>query len=163
MNGGLTSIVTRGKYVKLALAIIMVMLLSAILSGLIIANVRSIYQASSTISSIGTFKAIGIGVYWDDDSTSRVNEIKWGFLTPGSQKSFTVYICNEGNTPLTLSISASNWNPPIASNYLTLTWSHTGQTVKAGTTIPLTLTLSVSESVTGISSFNFDITAVGKA
>jgi len=163
MNGGLTSIVTRGKYVKLALAIIMVMLLSAILSGLIIANVRSIYQTSSTISSIGTFKAIGIGVYWDDDSTSRVNEIKWGFLTPGSQKSFTVYICNEGNIPLTLSISASNWNPPIASNYLTLTWSHTGQTVKAGTTIPLTLTLSVSESVTGISSFNFDITAVGKA
>jgi hypothetical protein len=157
-----SSIVTRGKAVKLAIAIIMVMLLSVILSGLIIANVRSIYQTSSTISSIGTFKAIGIGVYWDDDSTSRVNAINWGFLMPGSQKSFTVYVCNEGNIPLTLSISASNWRPSIASDYLTLTWSYAGQTVKAGTTIPVTLTLSVSESVTGISSFTFDITAVGK-
>ena len=142
---------------------ILVVLLSAILSGLIIANVRSIYQTSSTISSIGTFKAIGIGVYWNADSTSRVNEIRLGFLTPGSQKSYTVYVCNEGNIPLTLSISASNWNPSIASNYLTLTWSYTGQTVKAGATIPVTLTLSVSESVNGVSSFNFDITAVGKA
>jgi hypothetical protein len=163
VNERLGSVVTRGKSVKLALAMIMVVLLSAILSGLIIANVRSLYQTSSTISSIGTFKAIGIGVYWDDDSTSRVKEIDWGFLAPGSQKSFTVYVCNEGNIALTLSISASNWNPSIASNYLTLTWSYTGQTVKAGATIPVTLTLRVSESVTGVSGFNFDITSVGKA
>lgn len=163
LNERLGAIVTRGKSVKLALSIIMLIFLSAILSGLIIANVRSIYQTSSTISSIGTFKAIGIGVYWNGDSTNRVNEIKWGFLTPGSQKSYTVYVCNEGNTPLTLSISASNWNPSIASNYLTLTWSYAGQTVKAGATIAVTLTLSVSESVNGVSSFNFDITAVGKA
>ena len=141
----------------------MVVLLSAILSGLIIASVRSLYQTSSTISSIGTFKAIGIGVYWDDDSTSRVQEINWGFLTPGSQKSFTVYVCNEGAVPLTLSISSSNWSPSIASNYLTFTWSYAGQTIKAGATIPVTLTLRVSESVTGVSGFNFDITTVGKA
>ena len=155
--------VKQGKLFKLVLAVITLMLLTVILSRLIIVGVSSLYQTSSTISSIGTFKAIGIGVYWDDDSTSRVKEINWGFLTPGSQKSFTVYVCNEGNVALTLSISASDWNPSIASNYLALTWSYTGQTVKAGATIPVTLTLRVNESVTGVSGFNFDITAVGKA
>jgi hypothetical protein len=161
LNDWLSSIIKREKSVKLALAIIAVMLLSAILSGLIIANVRSIYQTSSTISSVGTLKAIGIGVYWNEDSTRRVNAIEWGILQPGAQKSATVYISNEGNIPLTLSISTSNWNPPTASNYLTLTWSHTGQTITAGTTVKVTLTLVVSENITGIRNFNFDITAVG--
>lgn len=146
---------------KLAPAIIAVIFLSAILSGLIIANVRSIYQTSSTISSVGTLKAIGIGVYWDDDLTSKVNAIDWGFLAPGAQKTCTVYLHNEGILPLTLSMSTSNWNPSTASNYLTLTWSYTGQTINAGTTVKVTLTLAVSESITGINNFNFDINAVG--
>jgi hypothetical protein len=161
LNDWLSSIIKREKSVELALAIIAVVLLSTILSGLIIANVRSVYQTSSTISSVGTLKAIGIGVYWDEDSTSRVNAIDWGLLEPGAQTSVTVYIRNEGNIPLTLSISASNWNPPTASNYLTLTWSYTGQTINAGTTVKVTLTLTISESITGINDFNFDITAVG--
>ena len=135
--------------------------LCVLLSGLIIATVRSIYQASSTISSVGTFKAIGIGVYWDSTFTRSVDALDWGSLRPGAQKSFMVYICNEGAVPLTLSISTSNWNPPTASNYLALTWSYTGQTINAGKTVAVTLTLTVSESITGITVFNFDITAVG--
>jgi len=138
-----------------------VIFLSGILSGLIIVTVRSPYETSSTISSVGTLKAIGIGVYWNESLTSRVNVIDWGVLEPSAKKSFTVYIRNEGNLPLTLSVSTSNWNPPTASNYLTLTWSYAGQTINAGATIKVTLTLTVSESITGINNFNFDITAVG--
>jgi len=151
----------RRKVVKLVPAIIAVILLSLILSGLITVAVRSLYQTSSTISSIGTLKAIGIGVYWNDDLTNRVSTINWGYLMPGGQKSFTVYVHNEGIIPLTLSISTSNWNPASASNYMTLTWSHIDQTINAGKTVEVTLTLIVSESITGISSFNFDIIAVG--
>ena len=137
------------------------LLLTVIMSGLIIVGVSSLYQTSSTISSVGTFKAIGIGVYWDEALTSRVDTINWGALEPGTQKSYTIYIRNEGNIPLTLSISTSNWNPPATSNYLTLTWSYSGQVINAATTTPVTLTLAVSESITGINSFGFDITAVG--
>jgi hypothetical protein len=151
----------RRKAVKLLPAIIAVIVLSLILSGLTVASVRSLYETSSTISSVGTLKAIGIGVYWADDLTSRVSTINWGYLVPGGQKSFTIYVHNEGIIPLTLSISASNWNPASASSYLTLTWSQINQPIKAGATVAVTLTLAVSESITGISSFNFDITAVG--
>jgi hypothetical protein len=146
---------------KLMLAIFAVLVLSGILSGFIIANVRSIYQTSSTISSVGTFKAIGIGVYWDNSRTNRVTEINWGLLEPGDKKSFTIYISNEGNAPLTLSMSTSNWNPSSVANYLTLTWSNIGQTINAGVTAQLTLTLTVSPSVSGTNGFSFDITAVG--
>jgi len=137
------------------------MLLVGILSGLIIANVRSLYQTSSTISSVGTFKAVGIGVYWDEDSTRSVNALDWGYLAPGSEKRFTVYISNEGALPLTLSISTSNWNPKTASNYMTLNCNYNGQTLVADKTIPVTITLTVSADITGINTFNFDITAVG--
>jgi hypothetical protein len=153
--------VKQGKLFKLVLAVITLMLLTVILSRLIIVGVSSLYQTSSTISSVGTFKAIGIGIYWDDALTSRVDTISWGALEPGTQKSFTIYIRNEGNMPLTLSISTSNWNPAAVSNYLTLTWSYSGQVINVATTAVLTLTLAVSESITGIYSFGFDITAVG--
>jgi len=160
LNDGLRLIRTRRRPLKLVLVIISVILLCTILSGLVIVNVRSLYQASSTISHVGTLKAIGIDVYWEETLASRVKAIDWGSLEPGAQKSFTVYIRNEGNVPVTLRISASNWSPPAASDYLTLTWRSNDETINAATTIPVTLTLSVSESITGISGFSFDINAL---
>jgi hypothetical protein len=158
----LCTIAKRRKAVKLVLAISAVALLSVILSSLIIVNVRSLYQTSSTISSVGTLKAIGIEVYWDEDLTDKVTTIKWGVLAPGARKAYTIYVSNEGNFPLSLRLSASNWNPPAASNYLTLTWNYlNGQTLKAGEVVGVTLTLAVSESITGIYNFNFEITAEG--
>lgn len=153
--------IKRGKWLKLAPAIIAVLLIAGILSSLLVASVRSLYQTSSTISSVGTFKAIGIGVYWDKDSTRQVTALEWGYLAPGSKKSFTIYISNEGALPLTLSISLSNWSPPQASNYMTLTWNYNSQILNAATTIPVTITLTVSSGITGVNNFNFDITAEG--
>jgi hypothetical protein len=151
----------RRKVVTLILAISAVILLSGILSGFIIANVKSLYQTSNTISSIGTLKAIGIEVYQNKDLTDKVTAIKWGTLEPGATKTYTIYVRNKGNLPLTLSLFTSNWSPQSASNYLTLTWNYNGQTINKGETVQVTLTLTVSPSVTGISRFRFDITATG--
>ena len=148
---------------KLAPATIAVAILCVILSGLIIASVSSLYQTSSTISSVGTLKAIGINVYWNRDLTNKVTAINWGLLTPGSQKSNTFYISNEGILPLTLSLSTSNWKPASASNYITLTWNYYGETLNAGNAIQITFTLTVSENIGEISNFSFDITAEGRA
>ena len=151
----------RRKVVTLMLAISAVILLSGILSGFIIDNVRSLYQTSNTISSVGTLKAIGIEVYQNENLTDRVTMINWGTLESGDTKTYTIYVSNKGNFPLTLSLSTSNWNPPSASNYLTLTWSYRGQAISAGEAVQVTLTLAVSPSITGLSNFGFDITAVG--
>jgi hypothetical protein len=113
-------------------------------------------------SNVGTLKlSVGVGVYSDNSFTNKITTIDWGTLDPGTTKSFSVYIRNEGSSALTLSMSASNWNPSTASNYLTLTWSYTGQTVNSNGYVQVIFTLAVSESITGISSFNFDINLVG--
>jgi hypothetical protein len=156
-------ITKRRKKVTLILAIIAVIFLSGIISGFVIVNVRSLYQTSNTISSVGTLKAIGIEVYENQELTNEATTIKWGTLKPGTSKTYTIYVSNEGNLPLTLSLSTSNWNPSSASNYLTLTWNYNGQTINADDFIQVTLTLTVSSSITGINGFNFDITVTGSA
>ena len=154
-------ITKRRNGVTLILAIIAVIFLSGIISGFVIVNVRSLYQTSNTISSVGTLKAIGIEVYENQELTNEATTIKWGTLKPGTAETYTIYVSNEGNLPLTLRLSTANWNPSSASNYLTLTWNYNGQTINPGDFIQVTLTLTVSSSITGINGFNFDITVTG--
>ena len=176
LNEALRGFVTkRRRMVRLIFAIVAVVLLSGILSGLMLTKVTSNYQTSganpsqvepndqtsSTISNVGSLKVIGIGAYWDDSATNRVNGIDWGILEPGVQKSFVVYFLNEGNFAETLRMSTSNWTPSVASTYLTLGWNYNGQTIKAGENLQVTLTLSVSASITGVTAFDFDIIVVG--
>ena len=125
-------ITKRRNGVTLILAIIAVIFLSGIISGFVIVNVRSLYQTSSTISSVGTLKAIGIEVYENQELTDEATTIKWGTLKPGTAETYTIYVSNEGNLPLTLRLSTANWNPSSASNYLTLTWNYNGQTINVG-------------------------------
>jgi hypothetical protein len=113
--------------------------------------------SETTDSDAGVLKAIGIGAYWDPGLTSKVSTTDWGLLQPGAQKSFTVYVHNEGNSPVTLSLSTSNWTTSTASAYLALTWNYNGQTIGPSAQMQVTLTLTVSSNITGISNFSFDI------
>jgi hypothetical protein len=103
------------------------------------------------------FVTIGVSAYWDSELTDRVNDINELFLSNGTQKSYKLYIFNEGNTGETLSLSTSNWNPPEASSYITLTWNYGGQVINPNTAVPVTLTLTVSPNITEVTYFNFNI------
>jgi cytoskeletal protein RodZ len=116
---------------------------------------------TETISNVGSLKTIDIEAYWDENLTNRVNGINWGLLEPGDQKSFSIYLRNEGNSAVTLSMSASDWNPSAAATYLTLSWDYNGQIIEADKNLQVTLTLSVSANITGITNFSFDIIVVG--
>jgi hypothetical protein len=116
---------------------------------------------TETISNVGSLKTIDIEAYWDASLTNRVNGIDWGALEPGDQKSFSIYFRNKGNSAVTLSESTSNWGPSAAATYLTLSWDYSGQTIEADKNLQVTLTLSVSASITGITNFSFDIIVVG--
>lgn len=124
-------------------------------------QVMSTIQANRTISNAGTVKAIGVGVYWNSDGTNTVTSINWGILEPGSNINRTCYIKNEGNSASTLSMNVTNWNPSNASDYISLNWDYNGQLVNPDQLIPVIFTLSISDSVEGITSFSFDITIVG--
>jgi hypothetical protein len=145
-------------FIKATIAIVTVIFLS----GFLLAQVMSAIQITRTVSNVGTLKlSADIEVYRNKDLTDRMTAIDWGTLKPGATKTYTIYVSNKGNLPLTLSLSTSNWSPPSASNYLTLTWNYNGQTINEGDAVQVILTLTVSPSITGISNFNFDITAEG--
>jgi len=114
-----------------------------------------------TLPNLGTVKAMGVGVYWDSGCSNSVTSVNWGTVEPGSTNDVTVFIRNEGNGAETLSSTAENWNPSTASMYMSLTWDYGGQVIDVGEVVQVTLSLSVSASITGITSFSFDIVIVG--
>ncbi len=114
-----------------------------------------------TVPSTGTVKAIGVGVYWDSGCTSQVTSIDWGTVEPGATKSVIVFIKNEGSAPATLSLETENWNPSTASSYISLSWDYAGTVVDVDDVVQVLLSLSVSDTIVGITSFSFDIVIIG--
>lgn len=126
-------------------------------------QVLSAVQPSRTVSNAGTVEAVGVGVYLDSECTGNLSSINWGVLEPGSSKNFTCYIRNELSSVSTLSMYTSFWEPPNASDYLTLTWDYGGQAINPDDVIRVTFTLSVDASIVGITIFSFDITIAGNS
>jgi len=83
-----------------------------------------------------------IGVYSDGDCSSNASSVDWGDIEPGSADLF---------------LTTGDWSPSNASEFLTLTWDYSGRTLDLFEIVPITLTLQVSPSVSGIKSFSFDI------
>ena len=128
---------------------------------LILVEVTSFFRASKTISSFGSVKTVGVGVYWDSTLTDRVSYVDWGTVEPGANSSVRVYVQNEGNIPVNLSLNTINWTPSTAQSYLGLDWDYEGQTLEVGDACQVTLTLSIPLNISGISSFSFDIVIAG--
>ena len=99
-----------------------------------------------------------LGVYSDSGCTTALSSVSWGTLDPCTTATVTIYLKNEGNVPVTLSISASNWAPSSASSYFTLTWNRDSYVLAVGASVQAVLSLTVSSSISGITSFSFDIT-----
>lgn len=114
-----------------------------------------------TLPNMGTVKAMGVGVYWDSSCNNHVSYIDWGAVEPGATKDVTVYIKNEGNAPEILSLATENWNPSIAASYMSVIWDYGGQVVDVGVVFQVTLSLSVSGIIEGITNFSFDIVITG--
>jgi len=123
--------------------------------------VTGLLTASRTIGSIGTVMAINVEVYWDQEGTQVVDQIDWGNLEPGQSVDKTIYIKNTGNAALTLTMTYSGWVPLEAGNYITLSWDNEGATVDPDGVVAAVLTLSVSNSISGITNFSFNIIIEG--
>ena len=136
-----------------AIALVLYTLSLSVLGPTVLAALRN-----QTISNVGSVQTIGVGVYSDPACANPVTSINWGTLEPGTNVNKTVYIRNEGNTAATLSMTTSNWNPSSASSYMTLSWNYGGQTLAVNEVKQVKFTLAVSSSITGITSFSFDIT-----
>ena len=125
--------------------------------------VGSLFQPERTIPSSGQITTVGVGVYWDENSTNRVSSLDWGTLEPYYNKNITVYIRNEGNTAASLAMNSTNWHPSSAISYMTLAWNYSDQRIEADKSIRVAFTLSISGDIQGITSFSFDIVVRGRS
>lgn len=98
-----------------------------------------------------------IRFYWDQDCTRNVYNIDWGVFEPGMEKGVTIYIINKGDVPVNTSLLTGDWNPEIASQYISLSWNYNGQSIKPNETVPINLNLKVSPAVSNVGNFTFII------
>lgn len=109
----------------------------------------------------GKVLTVGVAIYSDGSINNPLSSINWGDLQPGVNKTIKCYIHNTGKTATLLTLETSNWNPPKAATYITLTWDYHEEPVNLDEVIPVTLTLAISENIQEITHFFFDIIIVG--
>ena len=140
--------------VGLTVAAVVVMLLVTLLaSGALI--------SSKTVASTGIITITNIGVYSDSACTQSMASINWGTISPGNSVTRTIYVKNLGTTQVTLSMSRENWAPANANGPITVTWNREDTTIAPNQVTTATLTLSVSSSISGITTFSVDIVITG--
>jgi hypothetical protein len=113
------------------------------------------------IPSSGNITALGVGVYSNSACTTALSSISWGTVNAGSSTPYTIYVENTGNAAVTLNMTTSAWSPSSASSYITLTWNKTGTVLQPNGVATALLTLTVLSSISGITSFSFNITISG--
>jgi len=132
----------------------------ALISGLAVSGLVTVTR---TLSSSGTVNTVNVEVFWDVDCTQIITDIDWGVLDPGESTSKTIYVKNTGSTAMMLNMTYSGWNPVEAGTYLSLTWDREGAIVAVDEVASAVLTLHVSDTIAGITSYSFDITIAGSA
>ncbi len=136
--------------------------LSVIAVSLVFSSVAfAALTTTQKLPSKGVVKAIGVYVYWDSACTQNVTQIDWGSLAPGTSKNVTVYVRNEGTTPVTLTMATGSWVPTGASTYLKVVWDRQNYRLAQGSSARAIFTLTVLSTTTGITTFSFDITITG--
>lgn len=124
-------------------------------------------QATQTLTSTGSIQiqttTTDIGIYSNAECTTGLTSLEWGTLQPGGSQTRDFYVKNEGDTPLTLALETDNWIPINADDDIHLSWDYDSTPIGPGSSVHVTLTLSVDSGISGITSFSFDITIVGSS
>jgi hypothetical protein len=135
--------------------------IAAVAVVLMMTSVFAYLTANRSIPNSGEIKGVNVSVYQDSACTQPLTSWTWGVINPGSSIVKTMYVKNEGNGPITLSLTTNTWAPSSASTYITVTWNREGTAVNAGNNVQANVTLSVSPSIAGITSFTFTMVITG--
>lgn len=96
-----------------------------------------------------------IQVYWESSCINTVDHIDWETLFPGEAKNITVYVRNEGISPVCyIYIWAYDWLPVEAEKLMHFSWSGPKE-VNLNQAIPVTFTLEISRHIKNITEFSF--------
>jgi hypothetical protein len=119
-------------------------------------------QTTYSLASSGSIKATeGIGVYSNLACTEPQTTIQWGELEKGGSANVIIYVKNEGDSLLTLSLVTSDWSPTSVADYLTISWNYNSQPLNPDSVVQITLTISVEPDAPTIPNFGVNLLIVG--
>ena len=124
---------------------------------IVVAIVSTVGSHSVRIQGGGVIRTVGLKAFIDPDLTVEATTINWGHISPGDNSSVTLYLKSTSTIPAELTFSTENWQPSAAQQFFTLTWNYNHQPLNPGQVVPVTFTLRVSENVTGVTTFTFDL------
>ena len=139
-------------------AIIAIVAIAGLFLTLTTAGLLSVNQS---VPTSGTVSTVNVGVYSDSACTQQLTSISWGSVAPGATAATTVYVKNTGTNQITLTMTRANWTPASANGPIAVTWDKESTTLTSNQIATATLTLSVSSSISGITTFSVDIVITG--
>lgn len=104
---------------------------------------------------------VEIDIYSDQACTQPLTNVIWGEIEAGDSSSETIYVKNNGETGVVLSLETENWSPSDSQDHMTLEWDYDGVSISPGQVVAIVLNLSVDGSAPPMSSFSFDIVIIG--
>jgi hypothetical protein len=104
---------------------------------------------------------IEIDVYSNIECTNIMTNIEWGEIEAGGDSDVQLYVKNNGDTDILISLDTENWSSQDAENHMNLSWNYNGASLQPGEVRAVVLTLSVSSNCPELSSFGFDIVIIG--
>jgi formate hydrogenlyase subunit 4 len=140
-----------------------IFVVAACLIGMVVGSAvtLAVLNVQIPIPSAGLVVAVNVGVYSDPACTLNLTSIDWGSVYPGSGVSRTIFVKNTGNVPVTLSMTTTAWNPAGAAGQITVAWDKENAVLNLGQSTSATLTLTVSPSISGVTSFSMSIVITG--
>lgn len=114
------------------------------------------------LPSVAAVDGLRVGIYWDEECTREVQTIDWGLSQPGESETVSVFLKNEWNTPILLSLNTTDWAPTEAAGLISFNWDYNRQKLNIGDITPVTFILTVDIVTNGITSFSFKAQIVGE-
>ncbi len=142
--------------------ILFVSIFVVLLSGsYLVYNAYEYAKSSKQIQAHGYIRVLGVEIWKDEALTEILGFIDWGILSAGEETTYFVWVENQGNSEIKLSMWTEAWNPTNASDWIDLSWDYDDSWIPANSSIPILFTLSVSSNIIGITNFSFDIWVKG--
>lgn len=137
-------------------------LLLALIALAITVTTYAAITTTKDVSSTGTITTSpNIAIYSNSACTNSLSTINWGSVAVGTNTTQTIYVKNTGTGTVTLNLSVANWSPTDAGGYFAITWDKNGSALAAGQSTAATITIAVSPSITGITTFSNSVTVTG--
>ena len=121
----------------------------------------ALVSRSVSVASVGVVLTVNVGVYSDSECTQNLTSIDWGNVPVGESVDRTIYLKNTGTAPITLGMTLTGWLPSGAEQFIDITWDRQDVVLAAGESCGATLTLSVSQDITGVTNFSVNVVITG--